>query len=150
MNTLMPGGPSDQPIVHFPNLPVPWCYMTFEQLAAMNNVVQPSMSLPPPPIPEPPLLLPNEPEIQPDLDSTSGTISDVSLMHKHIHPEASGDEADSEEPSRPVKRQNRKKKHHGGEDEKVLSMPKGQLMEPQKGVRKELQVCHNHHHMYRI
>lgn len=70
----------------------------------MNYMVQPSMSPPPPPIPEPLLLLPNEPEIQPDLDSTSDTILDVSLMHKYIHPEASGDEADSEEPPRPVKR----------------------------------------------
>ena len=99
-------------------------------------MVQPSMSPPPPPIPEPPLPLPNEPEIQPDFGLTTDTILDASLTHKCIQPEVSGDKADSKEPPRPVNRWNKKKKVHGGADEKVLSMPKGQLMELQKGFRK--------------
>ena len=144
MNTLMPGGPNDpQPMVHYPNLPVPYCFMTPEQLAAMHMINQPQPSMPPPPppaAPEPSLPFLNEPEIQPDLDSVSNPEVDASLTRKRAQPASNGDEADDEALATSVKRWSKKKKVKGGEEEKVLSMPQGGLSRPQKDIRKELQV----------
>lgn len=144
MNALMPGGPNDPaPILHFPNLPIPWCYMTPQQLAAMNTITpqaQPSIPGPYHSIPDPRSSFPG-PQIQMDLDPELGSVSDVSLTRKRIQPETSVDDADDEESiPKPAKKRSKKKKVKGGEMEMVLSKAQSTLSEPQKQIRKELQV----------